>query len=138
MGIQDWIGEVGPKIHGWIAFRDRYGDWDVSLSGDEDEDDEEDTEPNWELEYGFTDWFPKKIKPVRTGIYEVTTDSWPFPQKCEWDGKKWNHLGGAKITQWRGLAVDPESKFNTASNHLDLEKAMKELKEEFDRLQQTN
>ena len=44
MGIQDWIGEVGPKIHGWIAFRDDYGDWDVSLSGfpDEDEDDDDD------------------------------------------------------------------------------------------------
>jgi hypothetical protein len=40
MGIQDWIGEVGPKIHGWIAFRDRYGDWDVSLSGYPDEEDE--------------------------------------------------------------------------------------------------
>lgn len=33
MGIQDWIGEQGRKIHGWIAFRDQYGDWDVSLSG---------------------------------------------------------------------------------------------------------
>jgi hypothetical protein len=31
MGIQDWIGEVGPNIHGGVAFRDRYGDWDVSL-----------------------------------------------------------------------------------------------------------
>ena len=41
MGIQDWIGEVGPKIHGWIAFRDRYGDWDVSLSGFPEEDDVE-------------------------------------------------------------------------------------------------
>ena len=44
MGIQDWIGEVGPKIHGWIAFRDQCGDWDASLSGfpdDEDEDDED-------------------------------------------------------------------------------------------------
>jgi hypothetical protein len=41
MGIQDWIGEVGPKIHGWIAFRDRYGDWDVSLSGFPGDDDEE-------------------------------------------------------------------------------------------------
>jgi len=29
MGIQDWIGEVGPRIHGWIAFRDQYGDWDI-------------------------------------------------------------------------------------------------------------
>jgi hypothetical protein len=45
MGIQDWIGEVGPKIHGWIAFRDDYGDWDVSLSGfPDDEDEEEDDE----------------------------------------------------------------------------------------------
>lgn len=32
MSIQDWIGEVGPRIHGGIAFRDRYGDWDVELS----------------------------------------------------------------------------------------------------------
>ena len=44
MGIQDWIGEVGPKIHGWIAFRDRYGDWDVSLSGFPDDDEDEDDE----------------------------------------------------------------------------------------------
>jgi len=42
MGIQDWIGEVGPKIHGWIAFRDDYGDWDVSLSGFPDDDEDED------------------------------------------------------------------------------------------------
>jgi hypothetical protein len=34
-------GEVGPKIHGWIAFRDRYGDWDVSLSGFPEDDEEE-------------------------------------------------------------------------------------------------
>lgn len=31
MSIQDWIGEVGPRIHGGIAVRDRYGDWDVEL-----------------------------------------------------------------------------------------------------------
>jgi hypothetical protein len=31
MVIQDWIGEVGPNIHGGVVFRDRYGDWDVSL-----------------------------------------------------------------------------------------------------------
>jgi len=41
LSIQDWIGEVGPKIHGWIAFRDRYGDWDVYLSGFPGDDDEE-------------------------------------------------------------------------------------------------
>ena len=37
MGIQDWIGEVGPNIHGGVAFIDRYGDWDVSLTGYEDD-----------------------------------------------------------------------------------------------------
>jgi hypothetical protein len=42
MDIQDWIGEVGPKIHGWIAFRDRDGDWDASLTGYEDDEEEYD------------------------------------------------------------------------------------------------
>ena len=27
LSIGDWIAEVGPKIHGGIAYRDRYGDW---------------------------------------------------------------------------------------------------------------
>ena len=43
-GVGDWIGEVGPKIHGWIAFRDPYGDWDVSLTGYSDDDDDDDEE----------------------------------------------------------------------------------------------
>ena len=48
MGIQDWIGEVGPKIHGWIAFRDDYGDWDVSLNGfPDDEEDEDDFDDDY-------------------------------------------------------------------------------------------
>lgn len=47
MSIGDWIGEVGPNIHGWIAFRDRYGDWDVSLTGYEDEDEDEDDEDDY-------------------------------------------------------------------------------------------
>ena len=40
LGIQDWIGEVGPKIHGWIAFTDRHGDWDIEpLAGFPEDDD---------------------------------------------------------------------------------------------------
>jgi hypothetical protein len=49
MGIQDWIGEVGPKIHGWIAFRDEDGDWDASLSGFPEYDDED--EDDWDDDY---------------------------------------------------------------------------------------
>ena len=49
MGIQDWIGEVGPKIHGWIVFRDEDGDWDASLSGFPEYDDED--EDYWNDDY---------------------------------------------------------------------------------------
>jgi hypothetical protein len=42
MSIQDWIGETGPNIYGWIAFRDDYGDWDVSLDGHPEYDEDED------------------------------------------------------------------------------------------------
>ena len=45
MSIGDWIGEIGPNIYGWIAFMDRYGDWDVSLTGFEDDDDEDNQDP---------------------------------------------------------------------------------------------
>jgi hypothetical protein len=51
MGIQDWIGEVGPKIHGWIAFRDEDGDWDVSLSGFPEYDEDEDDEDEWDDDF---------------------------------------------------------------------------------------
>jgi len=44
MSIGDWIGEVGPNIYGWVAFRDRYGDWDVSLTGFEEDEYEPENE----------------------------------------------------------------------------------------------
>jgi hypothetical protein len=57
----------------------------------------------------LTDWFPVKTKPFRKGIYEILTQesiNWPFPNKGEWDGKKWNFLDHT-VTHWRGLAKDP-------------------------------
>jgi hypothetical protein len=60
----------------------------------------------------LTDWFPVKTKPVRKGIYEILTQesiNWPFPNKGEWDGKKWNFLDHT-VTHWRGLAKDPGAK----------------------------
>lgn len=57
-----------------------------------------------------TDWFDKKVKPVHVGRYEVQTKAWPYPQYCNWDGKKWSRWDGddIKITQWRGLTEDPD------------------------------
>lgn len=41
--IADWIGEQRPgNVFGWIPFRDQYGDWDVSLSGYPDDEEDED------------------------------------------------------------------------------------------------
>ena len=54
----------------------------------------------------LTDWFPKKIKPVYVGCYEVNMDSWPWPTLAEWDGKKW--LTDIKVREWRGLREPAE------------------------------
>jgi hypothetical protein len=58
-----------------------------------------------------TDWFPKKIKPVRAGLYETRTTvkpAWPFPaeQMLEWTGKNWKDDEGniiKEVIEWRGL-----------------------------------
>jgi len=88
-------------------------------------------------EYEMTDWFDKKTKPFREGVYEVKTKSWPFPHKAEWRKKKWYTLDvdnqeyaihSDVVTEWRGIAYDPVQK------EADLMKALEELKEEFDKL----
>ena len=60
-----------------------------------------------------TDWFPKKIKPVYEGQYEVTTKAWPFPVMCNWNGEKWSRWEGdtIKVDAWRGI---------TEEQHLDI------------------
>jgi hypothetical protein len=59
----------------------------------------------------LTDWFPKKIKPVRAGLYETKTTvkpAWPFPAEkmLEWTGKNWKDDEGniiKEVIEWRGL-----------------------------------
>lgn len=49
-----------------------------------------------------TDWFPKDIKPVRKGVYEVIDEpNWPFVSCAEWNGEEWNN---PTVSEWRGLA----------------------------------
>ena len=67
---------------------------------------------NWEAEQEEeamaelerTEWFPKKVKPVHVGKYEVMTKAWPYPSYCDWNGEKWQRWEGddIKVTQWRG------------------------------------
>jgi hypothetical protein len=66
----------------------------------------------------MTDWFPKKVKPVREGNYMIKTagkNSWTHQAK--WTGSRWISSWGEdvpeteeiKIKEWQGLAVDPDA-----------------------------
>lgn len=66
-----------------------------------------------EIMYGYSEWFPADIKPVRKGTYECEFESttWPFPieRMCEWTGRSWKEDGKTAegIKRWRGLASEP-------------------------------
>jgi hypothetical protein len=65
-----------------------------------------------DIVYTMTDWFPKKIKPVREGVYNVKTsgkDSWT--RQAQWTGEKWTSTWSSeelKIKEWQGIAYDPD------------------------------
>ncbi len=72
--------------------------------------------------YEMTDWFPKKVNPVRNGIYEIDTgkkNKWPnhSATTARWTGTRWVPVWGddtpdieeVKIKQWRGIAHDPDA-----------------------------
>jgi hypothetical protein len=72
--------------------------------------------------YKMTEWFSKKVDPVREGIYEIDTgkkNEWPntFPTTARWTGTRWigvwaddtPETEAVKIKQWRGIAYDPDA-----------------------------
>jgi hypothetical protein len=66
-----------------------------------------------DIEYTMTDWFPKKIKPVREGIYMVkTAGKNSYTHQAKWTGEKWTSSWSddeIKIKEWQGLAADPDA-----------------------------
>ena len=71
-----------------------------------------------DIEYEMTEWFPKKIKPVRAGVYMVKTagkNSYTYQSK--WTGSRWisawqedtPETDEIKIKEWQGLAKDPDA-----------------------------
>jgi len=65
------------------------------------------------LTYPTTEWFPKKINPVRTGMYEVmTAGRSSYLRNAERTGECWKSNWGdevLKIKSWRGASVDPDT-----------------------------
>jgi hypothetical protein len=72
-----------------------------------------------DIKYTMTDWFPKKIKPVREGIYRIRTagkNSWE--RQGRWTGSRWvnawteqaefDTADELKIKEWQGISYDPD------------------------------
>jgi hypothetical protein len=63
-----------------------------------------------DIEYTLTDWFAANMNPVRDGVYEVTTQE-GHTYHATWNGMDWKNSwsdDALTITQWRGIAYDPD------------------------------
>lgn len=65
-----------------------------------------------DIKYRLTEWFPAKVKPVRTGLYNTKTkDGYTYPSM--WNGTHWEKTWGeppeeVKIKEWQGIAYNPD------------------------------
>ena len=73
-----------------------------------------------DIKYPMTEWFSKKIKPVREGMYMIrTAGKNSYTYQAKWTGTKWvssytqeeNYNTPSyevKIKEWQGIAYDPD------------------------------
>ena len=110
--IDNWGGDTTGKSSDfgfYVAGSMKNGRWERYRNSDD---------CIWEM----TDWFPKKVNPVREGIYEIDTgkkNEWPntVATTARWTGTRWVPVWGddtpeteeVKIKQWRGIAHDPDA-----------------------------
>lgn len=75
-----------------------------------------------DIVYPMTDWFPKKINPVRLGTYMVkTAGKNSYTHQAKWTGERWisnwqednERTESLKIKEWQGLAIDPDAELTT-------------------------
>jgi hypothetical protein len=84
----------------------------------------------------MTEWFPKKINPVRAGNYMVkTAGKNSYTYQCKWTGEKWTSSWSddeVKIKEWQGLAQDPDADvatINTAFDEFNFEQTVTEIEQ---------
>ena len=115
--------ELEDVLPGWAE--DEFGIIERMRDDEEYREEEEWAEYLADLER--TDWYPVKTKPFHVGRYEVTTESWPYPQYCNWTGKKWERWEGdiqIRVEKWRGITEEQHmyialDKLNEEINNLD-------------------
>jgi hypothetical protein len=105
--IDNWGGNTDGKSSDfgmYIAGSQKDGKWEKYTNMDD-------------ITYNMTDWFPKKIAPVREGVYNVKTagkNSWTHTAK--WTGTRWisswqddvPETEEVKIKEWQGIAYNPD------------------------------
>ena len=112
IGIDNWGGDTTGKSSEfgfYVAGSLKDGKWERYRNSDD-------------CTYKMTEWFSKKVDPVREGIYEIDTgkkNEWPntFPTTALWTGTRWigvwaddtPETEAVKIKQWRGIAYDPDA-----------------------------
>ena len=110
--IDNWGGDTTGKSSEfgfYVAGSLKEGKWERYRNSDD-------------CTYKMTEWFSKKVDPVREGIYEIDTgkkNEWPntFPTTARWTGARWigvwaddtPETEAVKIKQWRGIAYDPDA-----------------------------
>jgi len=107
--IDNWGGSTDGKSSSFGFYiagsRDDTGKWEKYCNMDD-------------IEYPMTDWFPKKITPVRVGIYMVkTAGKNSYTYQAKWTGSRWinswnednQDTENIKIKEWQGLAIDPDA-----------------------------
>lgn len=114
--IVNYVEYDGEEVENWGGSTDgKSSDFGMYIAGSNDK-----NEGKWEkytnmddIKYHMTAWFPKKVKPVRTGVYNVNTpgkDSWT--RQAEWNGEFWHSTWDAttelKIKEWQGIACNPD------------------------------
>ena len=92
-----------------------------------------------DIEYPMTEWFPKKIKPVREGLYMIrSAGKNSYTYHAKWTGTHWvnqwceeenynNPDQLVKIKEWQGIAQDPDADFSTAFNEFNFEQTVNEI-----------
>jgi hypothetical protein len=121
--IVNYVEYDGETIDNWGGSTDgKSSDFGFYIAGSNKNDNKWEKYSNMDdIEYTMTDWFPKKINPVRNGIYMVkTAGKNSYTYQAKWTGTRW--IGSwhddepsteeIKIKEWQGLAVDPDAIVN--------------------------
>ena len=104
--------EMETDLPEWV--NEQFGLIDQTRDNEEweqEEEDEEEIEEFDDSDWERTEWYTGKVKPVRDGLYEVKTKSWPYPHVMSWDNKKWcvrelDVETASPVIEWRGLKTN--------------------------------